>query len=84
MIPYLAHLGLLVFWEVLVYMVYDEQWPGEEVTVSDALEPRCFGGKPCSRMEVSNCACQDWELVKIVDSFPCCIVGIESLDVSKN
>ena len=54
-----------------VHIVYGEQWPGEVVTVTDAFEPHCFGGKPCGRMEVSECAHQAWELIQVFDSVPC-------------
>ena len=40
LIPHVNLLGLLGFWEVPVHIVYDEQWPGEVVTVPDALDPR--------------------------------------------
>ena len=79
-----ALMGLLGLWEVSVQILYGEQWPGEVVTVPDALEPRCFGEKPCGRMKLSDCACQAWDLINVVDSLPCCLVGIESLDVSKD
>ena len=65
------------------HIVYGDQWPSEAVTVPDALEPCCFGGKPCGRTEVSECARQVWELVNVVDSLPCHMVGIEILDVSE-
>ena len=70
LMSHVALLGILGFWGVLVHIVYGEQWPGEVVTVPDPLEPRCFGGKPCGRMEVSDCARQAWELVNVVDSIP--------------
>ena len=63
----LGHLG---FWEVPVHIVYGEQCPGEVVTVPDALESCCFGGKLCDRMEVSDCVCHAWELIHVVDSLP--------------
>ena len=81
LIPHVALLGLLGFWEVPVQIVYGEQWPGELVTVPDAIEPRCFCGKPCGRMELLDCARQAWELIHVVDSLSCCLIGIESLDV---
>ena len=84
LIPHVALLGLLGFWEVTVYIPYGEQWPGEIVTVPDALDPHCFCGKPCGRMEVLDCARQAWDLVNVVVSLPCCMVGIEGLDVSKD
>ena len=31
-------MGILGLWEVPVHIVYGEQWPGEVVTVPDALE----------------------------------------------
>ena len=64
-----------------VHILHGDQWPGEVVSVADALEPRCFGWEPHSRMEVSDRAHQSWEPVNIVDSIPCCMVGIEALDV---
>ena len=79
----MALLGLLGFWEVPVSMLYGDQRPGEEVAVPDALDTRCFGGKPCGCMEVSDCARPSWELVNIVDSLHCYMVVIESLDVSE-
>ena len=82
LIMLVALLGLLGLWEVPVHILYGNQWPCEVVTVPDALEPRFFGGKPCGRMEVLDCARQDWELIHIVDSPPCCLVVIESLNVS--
>ena len=63
--------------------MYGEQFPGDVVTIPDAFEPRCFGEKPCGRMEVLDCARQVWELINVVDNLPCCMVVIESLDVSK-
>ena len=63
-------LGILVFWEVPVHIVYGKQWPGEVVTVPDALESCCFGEKLCGPMEVSDCARQAWELIHVVDSRP--------------
>ena len=84
LIPHVALLGLLGFWEVPVHIVFGEQWLGEVVTVHDALEPHCFGGKPCVRMEISDCVCQAWELINVVDGLSCCMVGIEILDVSKD
>ena len=69
----LGHLG---FWEVPVHIVYGDKFPGEVVTVPDALEPRCFGGKPYGRMEVSDCSRQAWELLHVVDSLPCFLVGL--------
>ena len=84
LILHLALLGLFVFWEVPVHIVYGEQCPGEVVTVPGALESRCFGGKSCVRMEVSECACQYWEIIHVVDNLPCCLVGIEILDVSED
>ena len=83
LIPHVALLGLLGFWEVPIHILYSEKWPGEVVTVTDAIEPCCFGGKPCGHMEVSDCMHQSWELIHIVDSLPCCLVGVESLGVSK-
>ena len=71
LIPHVALLSLLGFWEVPVNILYGEQWPCEVVTLPDDLDPRCFGGKPCRRMEVSDCARQAWELVNVVDSLPC-------------
>ena len=68
LIPRVSLLGILGFWEVPVYIFYGEQWPGEVVTVPDALEPRCFGGKPRGRMEVFYCVYQAWEFVNVVDS----------------
>ena len=56
----MALLDLLGLWEVPIHIVYGEKWPGGVVTVPDALEPRCFGGKPCGRMEVSDCVRQVW------------------------
>ena len=70
LILHVALLGLLVFWEVHVHILYGEQLLDEVVTVPDALEPRYFGGKPCSLVEVSDCACQALELVNIVGSLP--------------
>ena len=67
-----------------VQIVYVEQWPDEVVTVSDALEPRCFGRKPCDCMEVLGCTRRAWELIHVVDSLPCYLVGIESLDVRED
>ena len=66
-VPFLDILG---FWEVPVYIVYAEQWPGEVVTIMDALDPCCFGGKPCGYMEVLDCARQAWDLVNVVDILP--------------
>ena len=34
-------------------------------------------------MEVSDCACQAWEIIYVVDSIPCFLVGIEILDVTE-
>ena len=68
--PHVTLLGLLGFLEVLVHIVYGEQWIGDVVTVTDALETRLFRGKSCGRMEVSDCALQDWELINVVDSLP--------------
>ena len=84
LIPHVALLGILGFWGVLFHIVYGEQWPGEVVTVPDALDTHCFGGKPCGRMEVSDCANQDWDLINVVNSLPCCLVGIERLEVSED
>ena len=56
LIPHVDLLGLIGLWEVPVHIAYGEQWPGEIVTIPDALDPRCFGRKPCGRMEVSDCA----------------------------
>ena len=80
----MALLGLFGLWEVPVHILYDDQRPGEIVTVPDAIEPRFFGGKPCGRMEISECARQAWELINVVDSFPLCMVGTESIDVSED
>ena len=66
MIPHVALLGILGLWEVPVHIVYGEQWPDEVVTVTDALETRFFGGKPCGRMKVSDFACQAWEIIKLL------------------
>ena len=55
---------------MLVHILYGEQWPGEVITVPDDLDPRCFGGKLCGRMEVSDCARQAWGIVNIVDILP--------------
>ena len=68
LITHAALLGLLGFWEVPVRILYGEQWTGEVVTVTDAIEPSCFGGGPHDRMEVSDCARQAWELVNVVDN----------------
>ena len=84
LIPHVALLGLLGFWEVPVQIVYGEQWPGEVVTVPDALETRCFGGKPRGCMEVPDCMFQAWDLVNVVDSLSRCMFGIEGLNVSKD
>ena len=81
---HVALLGILRFWEVPVQIVYGNQWTGEAVTVPDVIEPRCLGGEPYGRMEVSDWALQDWELIHVVDSLHCCLVGIESLEVSKD
>ena len=40
LIPHVALLGLLGLWEVPVNIVNGEQWPGEVITVPDALDPR--------------------------------------------
>ena len=32
-------------------------------------------------MEISDRTLQSWDIVDIVDCLPCCMVGIESLDV---
>ena len=71
LILHVVFLRLLRFWEVSVHIMYGDQWPGEVGTVTDDIEPRCFGGKPCGRMEVSDCVCQAWEIVNLVDSLPC-------------
>ena len=63
----LGHLG---FWEVPVHIVYGDKFPGEVVTVPDALEPRFFGGKSRGRMEVSDCTRQSGEIVSVVDGLP--------------
>ena len=81
LILHLALLGLLGLWYVPVHIVYGEQWPGEVVTVPDALETRCFCGKPCGSMEVPDCALQTWDIIHVVDSIPCCLIGIERLNV---
>ena len=83
LIPHVALLGLLRFLEVHVHIVYGEHWPGEVVTIPDAPELHCFGGKPCGCMEVSDCARQAWDIIHVVDSLLCCLVVIESLDVRK-
>ena len=84
LIPHVALLGLLGFWEVPVHIVYGDKCPGEVVTVPNAIEPRCFGGKPCGRMEISDCTRQTWEIIHVVDSIPCLLVAIESLDVCED
>ena len=84
LIPHVALLVLLGFCEVTVHIVYGEQCPGELVTVTDTIEPHCFGGKPCGRMEVSDCTRQAWEIIHVVDSIPCLLVAIESLDVCED
>ena len=40
LIPHVALMGLFGLWKVPVHIVYGEKWPGEVVTVPDALEPR--------------------------------------------
>ena len=84
LIVHVGLLGLLWFWEVPVHILYGDQWPGGLVTVVDALEPRCFAWENRGCMEVLDRALQAWELVKIVDSIPCCMVGIEELNVIKD
>ena len=39
LIMHVALLGILGFWEVPIHIVYDEQCPGEVVTVPTAIEP---------------------------------------------
>ena len=63
-------MGLLGLWEMPVHIVYGEQCPGEVVTIPDALDSCCFGGKSRGRTEVSDCGRQAWELVNVVDSLP--------------
>ena len=83
LIPHVAFLGLLGLWELPVHIVYGEKWSGEVVNFPEALEPHCFSGKPCGPTEVLYCALQAWELIHVVDSLPCCLDGIESLNVSE-
>ena len=52
LVPHVSLLGILRFLYMPVHIVYGKQWSGEVVTVPDALETCCFGGKPCIRMEV--------------------------------
>ena len=70
LIPHVELPGILGFWEVPVHIVYGEQCLGEVDTLTDTLEPHLFGGKSCGRMEVSDCARQDWELINVVNSLP--------------
>ena len=63
---YVVLLGLLGFWEVSVHIVYVEQCTGDVVTVPDALDSCCFGGKHCGCMEVLDCVCQAWEIIHAV------------------
>ena len=70
LIPHVALLVILVFWEVHVRIMHGDQWTSEAVNVPDSLEAHCSGGKPCRRMEVSHCAGQDWEIIHIVDGIP--------------
>ena len=70
LIPRVALLGLLGFWEVPAHILYCDQWSGEVAIVTDAIEPCLFGGKPCVRMEVSDCMRQARYLVNVFDSLP--------------
>ena len=45
-LPLISHVTLLDlfrFWEVLVYITHCDQWPGQEVPVTDDLDPRGLG-----------------------------------------
>ena len=81
LIQHVALLGILRLCEVPVHIVYAYQWTGDVVTVPDALEEGCFGGKPRSHMEVLNFSRQAWGIINVVGILPCCMVGIEGLNV---
>ena len=54
-------------WEMFVYILGVDEWPGTVVAMTDGCEPGVLCWVPCCCMEVADCLFDAWQFIYIED-----------------